>query len=136
MSAVNQSGAEPGGSGLETYAGFTAARARSAASLMQAGEIASGTATAIWRTQTDFLQHEAVESLKGFGAFSARKDPGAVVNIYLDNMRDGFERAIADARAINDLLLGGTWQMVSLYAGFWPAIMTPSKFQRDSAKPE
>src|SRR6185369_3061990 len=69
MSIASETITEPKGFAPAALIDFAGAQPRNAASLTQAGEIMSQTATAIWQRQKEFLQHEAVEAAKGFGAF-------------------------------------------------------------------
>lgn len=90
-----------------------------AVSLGQAGEIVSRTMTAVWQKQADFLRHEVTAAVTGYASCAAQGDPAAITAFCVDRMRLGVERAVVDAREINDLVRQGVWQMVSLYAGLW-----------------
>lgn len=125
MSIASEAPTKSNGFAATAFADVAGAQARSTASLTQAGEIMTQTATAIWQKQKDFLQHEAVETTKGFGALGARRDPAAAA--YLDTLHAGTERAVADMREINDLIRGCAWQMFSLYAGLWSRTAPPTK---------
>jgi len=113
--------------GSEIFANAAVMQERGSTSLAKMGEIMSRTATAVWQKQSDFYQHEASAAAKGFEPFGAQKNPGVAGTAALDAVRDGFERAIANNRAISDLLRDSASQMLTLYASLWQWNTKPTK---------
>ncbi len=99
------------------HAVFAADPKQTFASLTQAGEIVSRTATAVWEKQAAFVRHESLQAVKVLSSLSIHRDPGAAASAYLDVLHQGIERAIDDARQINDLVRESAWQVITLYAG-------------------